>query len=52
MNVSVRRTTPNFNVVPFSIENVGKVTLWFAPNVGLVKFSMDGLDTAIVPAAN
>lgn len=50
MNVSVRRT--NFNAVPFSIETVGKATLWFAPNVGLVKFSMDGLDTAIVPAAN
>ncbi|QCX51531.1 hypothetical protein [Ralstonia pseudosolanacearum] len=52
MNVSVRRTTPNFNVVPFSIETVGTATLWFAPNVGLVKLSMDGVDTAIVPAAN
>ncbi len=50
MNVSVRRT--NFNALPFSIETVGKATLWFAPNVGLVKISMDGMDTAIVPAAN
>ncbi len=50
MNVSVRRT--NFNAVPFSIETVDKATLWFASGVGLVKISMDGMDTAIVPAAN
>ncbi|MEZ0189026.1 hypothetical protein AB9X41_07285 [Ralstonia solanacearum] len=50
MNLSVRRT--NFNALPFSIEALRNATLWFAPNVGLVKVSMDGLDAAIVPAAN
>jgi hypothetical protein len=46
--VSVRRS--NFNGIPFSIDSVGQGTLWFAPNVGLVKIAMGGVATIIAPA--
>jgi hypothetical protein len=48
LNVSVRRS--NFNGIPFSIDSVGQGTLWFAPNVGLVKIAMGGVATIIAPA--